>query len=127
MKIMAFGDSITAAKEMNDEMERWPVMLQAALRERFPEALVTVLNAGVGGNTSREGLARMDRDVISHNPDCVLAEFGGNDAIPQASRHVPLDEFLANLSAMKAKIDAFGTCPHGASDVPAHHRPTSTP
>jgi lysophospholipase L1-like esterase len=109
MKIVAFGDSITAAAQMQADSLRWPVLLQAALRVGFPRLQAAVLNAGVGGNTSREGLARMDRDVIAAGPGCVLVEFGGNDATPEPARRVPLEEFAANLAEMKARIDALGS------------------
>ena len=51
MKIVAFGDSITAAAQMQEDAKRWPALLQTALRIRFPKIQTAVLNAGVGGNT----------------------------------------------------------------------------
>jgi len=107
--IVAFGDSITLAVSGNlEERLRWPSLLEAGLRERFPGLDLRVVNAGVGGNTSREGLARMDADVLAHAPGIVLVEFGGNDATPQSDRHVTLEEFRANLAAMKGRLDALG-------------------
>lgn len=107
--IVAFGDSITLAVSGNiEERLRWPSLLEAGLRERFPGRDLRVVNAGVGGNTSREGLVRMDADVVAHAPEIVLVEFGGNDATPQSDRHVPLEEFRANLAAMKGRLDRFG-------------------
>ncbi|HUU28773.1 MAG TPA: SGNH/GDSL hydrolase family protein, partial [archaeon] len=40
---------------------------------------VTVFNAGVGGDDSGEGLARMDKDIIAQKPDICFVMFGGND------------------------------------------------
>ena len=107
--IVAFGDSITACHtEMPDEAQRWPSALESALRARFPARMIRVVNAGAGGNTSREGLARMETDVLAHRPDYVLVEFGGNDATPEPGRHVPIEEFHANLAAMKNRLEARG-------------------
>ena len=103
MTIVAFGDSITQAKEVAPE-RKWPELLRAALQARMPEREVRVVNAGVGGNTSREGLARMEKDVLSHRADWVLVEFGGNDATHLPERHVPPDEFSANLARMERLI-----------------------
>ena len=111
VRIVAFGDSITAAaKEMPDEAKRWPSLLETRLRGRFPGVDVKVVNAGVGGNTSREGLARMGPDVLRHDPDYVLVEFGGNDGVLDPQRHVAMEEFVANLVEMKARLDALGHC-----------------
>ena len=111
LTLVAFGDSITqASSELPDESQRWPALLDASLRARFPGSSVTVINAGIGGNTSREGLARMEHDVLRHRPDCVLVEFGGNDATPEPDRHVTIEEYAANLSTMKARLDALGGC-----------------
>lgn len=102
LTIVAFGDSITAAAEQAPE-NRWPAMLEAALRERFPGIDLGVINAGVGGNTTREGLARIEPDVLRHNPDLVLVEFG-NDVTDEAGRHVAYDEFTANLDLIRVKV-----------------------
>ena len=111
LTLVAFGDSITqASSELPDELQRWPAILEQALCVAFPASPVTVINAGIGGNTSREGLARIENDVLRHRPDCVLVEFGGNDATPEPERHVTLDEYAANLAAMKARLDALGGC-----------------
>ena len=101
--IVAFGDSITEAAQQ-PEAKRWPVLLQALLTHRFPNRRWQVLNAGVGGNTSREGLARIEPDVLAKRPDHVLVEFGGNDPTFDEKRHVPLDEYERNLEAIKARV-----------------------
>ncbi len=55
-----------------------------------------VFNAGAGGNNTRQGLARMDRDVVSRHPDVCLIAFGMNDAV-NSRNSVPLDTFQENL------------------------------
>lgn len=104
--IVAFGDSITQAVEV-PEAERWPAVVGRRLAEQFGRIKPVVVNAGVGGHTSREGLTRMERDVLAHVPRIVLVEFGGNDTTDDAARFVPLAEFVANLTAMKARLDAL--------------------
>ncbi len=63
---------------------------------------MTVYNAGVNGNNSRQGLDRMDRDVISKNPDVCFIAFGMNDSVND-NNFVPIDEFRNNLTEMAAK------------------------
>lgn len=105
--IVVLGDSITLAAHQ-PENRRWPNRLEAGLRKKFPGRRIVVINAGVGGNTSREGLRRLERDVIRRRPDFVTVEFGGNDATPDMQRHVSLREFKANLEALRKKIEATG-------------------
>lgn len=102
--IVAFGDSITEASHQPIET-RWPEMLRLALQNHFPQTHLTIINAGVGGNTSREGLARIAQDVLRYNPQFVIAEFG-NDATPDRERRVSFDEFTANLGVIKQTVTA---------------------
>lgn len=100
--IICFGDSITAGSCV-EPCECWVSLLEGLLNVQ-----VTVHNAGVGGNTSREGLARFDSDVKPLLPGLVIAEFGGNDATTDPVRHVSLEEFDANMRTMVRKIRSGG-------------------
>lgn len=101
IRVVAFGDSITQASHQVPEA-RWPALLNQAIQLRFPECLITIINAGVGGNTTREGMQRIEKDVLAHDPDFVLAEFG-NDSTPEPARHVTFEEFTANLDTIRTK------------------------
>ncbi|MCG3149649.1 MAG: Acetylxylan esterase [Verrucomicrobiae bacterium] len=100
--IVAFGDSITAAGEQTPAA-RWPTILWQMLQERFPDCVIEVINAGVGGNTSREGLRRIESDVLRHAPHFVLFEFG-NDSTYEPDRHVDFAEFIANLNQIRIQV-----------------------
>ena len=51
-----------------------------------------MINAGISGHTSAQGLARIDADVIAKKPDLVVVMFGMNDVC-----RADLDTFRANL------------------------------
>lgn len=104
LKIVAFGDSIT----MWPDPMPWTDILDERLGVRFQGSKPLFINAGVGGDTSREGVERMDRDVLAHAPDIVLVEFGGNDATDDPKRFVPVVEFLANLGHIRAVLQRIG-------------------
>ncbi len=106
--IVAFGDSMTACSSQ-EPSKRWPALLQARLNRAFPERRFEITNAGVGGNTSREGLARIARDVLAHSPDLTLVEFGGNDATTDPARSVSLAEFNRNLAAIAGHLRKTGS------------------
>lgn len=82
----------------------------------------TAINAGVGGNTSTMGLARLQTDVLSTSAECVAVMFGANDAFiesaptynyssywtePKPGR-VSLATYRENITSMVTQIQAQG-------------------
>jgi acyl-CoA thioesterase-1 len=97
IRIVALGDSLTAGPGLEAD-NTFPVKLEAALRARGH--LVTVVNAGVSGDTTRDGLTRLDWSV-GPDADAVIVELGANDALrgtdPDITRNA-LDAILTRLS-----------------------------
>ena len=60
---------------------------------------IRVINKGIGGQNTRQGLARFQRDVLDVKPDHLILYFGMNDALNQR-KLVPLKEFADNLEKM---------------------------
>ena len=107
LKIAAFGDSLTAGSALKAGQKNWTDLLAERLQAE-------VLNCGVGGNTSGEGLARMEADVIAHRPDVVLICFGMNDhVIVDADGRTKTSEaeFAENLTEMAARVRRIGAKP----------------
>ena len=99
--LVCFGDSLTAGLGM-DPGETYPDDLQAdldAIGYRY-----RVVNEGISGNTTKDGLARVER-VIAMRPAVVVVEFGGNDGL----RGVPITASRANLDRIVAALKASGT------------------
>ena len=48
-------------------------------QKTFPNSQMEYINAGIGGTTSQFGVARVDKDVLSYEPDVVFIEFSVND------------------------------------------------
>jgi len=71
MKMIFLGDSLTEGHYGGSYV--------AALQAKFPDH--ELVNAGRGGNTVINLLARLESDVLDHNPDAVFVMVGGNDAI----------------------------------------------
>jgi acyl-CoA thioesterase I len=97
VQIVALGDSLTAGPGL-EASKTFPVRLESALRARGHA--VTVVDAGVSGDTSRDGLARLDWSVGAE-ADAVIVELGANDALrgtdPDITR-TALDAILARLA-----------------------------
>lgn len=71
---------------------------------------LTVFNKGVGGQNSRGGRARFERDVVKLKPDCVFIYFGLNDALNERA-YQTCEQFIENLKAMIASARAAGIKP----------------
>ncbi len=95
--LMALGDSLTAGFGLSPG-EGFPAQLEAALIARGHD--VRVLDAGVSGDTSSGGLARLDWS-LDPATDAVIVELGANDAlrgIDPTITEQSLDGILANLA-----------------------------
>ena len=81
-RIVAFGDSLTFGYGLATIDDSYPSQLQKKLLEQGYN--YKVFNMGVNGETSMDGLARID-SVLSFEPDLVLLEFGANDFLRSQS------------------------------------------
>lgn len=89
IKIVAFGDSLTAGYDLPAK-EAYPAQLESKLLEAGFS--VQTINSGVSGETSRGNLERAEF-IRSQNPDIVLLGIGGNDAL----RSLPVAETKNNI------------------------------
>lgn len=100
VKVLAFGDSLTAGYGLPTE-DGFVPQLQAWLEDNGIEAVV--INAGVSGDTTAGGLARIDW-ALSPDVDAMILALGGNDLL----RGLPPEQARANLDAILARADARG-------------------
>ena len=97
LKIVALGDSLTAGYMLPPD-DGFPEQLQAALKKKGYEN-VTVVNAGVSGDTTSGGLSRLDW-AVGPDADAVILELGANDAlrgIDPALARKNLEEMIVRL------------------------------
>lgn len=97
--VLAFGDSLTAGYQLKPN-ESFPAQLQVALIKAGRD--VTVKNAGVSGDTSSAGRARLSWVLagLKAKPDLVILELGANDMLrgqDPAIAKTNLDAMLADL------------------------------
>jgi len=100
IRLLALGDSLTAGYGLPIE-ESFTVQLEAALRHEG--YAVEVTNAGVSGDTTAGGLARLDW-ALADNPDLVLVELGANDGL----RGLDPNDTRRNLAAILEQLTARG-------------------
>jgi acyl-CoA thioesterase-1 len=102
-RILAFGDSLTSGFGLPPEAS-FPAKLETQLRADGLE--VRVVNAGVAGDTTAGGLARLDW-ALADKPDVVILELGANDALrglDPAGVRANLDKIIAKVQASGAKL-----------------------
>ncbi|MBE7011119.1 MAG: SGNH/GDSL hydrolase family protein [Ruminococcaceae bacterium] len=95
--IVAFGDSVThgavSEGEINYETVYWNRLKQKInnVRAYMP---VNVINAGIGGISAKTSLDRLDKQVLSHNPDLIIVCFGLNDV------NGPLEQYIESMTVI---------------------------
>lgn len=97
--VLVIGDSITAGHGLGAD-KAWTTVLEAKSGWR-------IVNAGISGDTSEGGRARLPGLLEEHRPAAVIVELGGNDML----RKQPTAATVANLDAMLAAIRAAGARP----------------
>ena len=103
LTILAIGDSLTAGYMLQPN-EAFPAQLQMALQAKGHK--VQVLNAGVSGDTTADGLNRLDW-TLQAPADAVIVELGANDALRGLKPEIPrnnLDKILGTLAARDLPI-----------------------
>ena len=99
--VAAFGDSLSAGYQL-PQAQGFAAVLEQLLRARG--VAVRVVNAAVSGDTTSDGLLRVDWMLDSTKPDLVIVQFGANDMF----RGLPVEVIRQNLDAIVNRIRATG-------------------
>jgi len=94
--IVAFGDSLIYGVGASQDKN-----IVFLLSQKIGQ---TIINQGINGNTTADGLARID-SILSENPKLVILLLGGNDYL----RKVPIETTFENIGMIIEKIQAHGS------------------
>jgi acyl-CoA thioesterase-1 len=97
--ILFFGDSLTAGYGLDDVSESFPGVIKARIDSL--KLSYNVVNAGVSGETTADGLARIDW-ALKQPVDVFVLELGANDGL----RGLSVQQSASNLQAIIDKIKA---------------------
>jgi acyl-CoA thioesterase I len=106
-RIVCFGDSLTAGYGL-DPGESYPDLLQRELDRRGYR--YRVVNRGVSGDTTQDGLSRLG-PVIAEHPQIVILEFGANDGLrglPVSVAETHLARLIEELRKAAAQVVLAG-------------------
>ncbi|MDD3394076.1 MAG: GDSL-type esterase/lipase family protein [Anaerotignum sp.] len=116
--IVAFGDSLTYGYGVLDY-----IAFPACLKKDFPKW--RIINKGVNGNTTREAMERIKKDVLLFNPQIVTIFFGSNDCSLVEDYYRPLIEYEKNLRSITELVlsSQHGTEFHNGTALPVFITP----
>ncbi|MBL4623487.1 MAG: arylesterase [Immundisolibacteraceae bacterium] len=89
--IVVLGDSLSAGYQLPAD-HAWPALLELELREQ--KFKFKVINAGISGDTTAGGLARLPQLLSKYHPHCLIVELGANDGL----RGLSLQQAERNLA-----------------------------
>ena len=116
--IAFLGDSVTQgcfeifmAEEKNygsvfDHTNVYHNRVKEILALLFPASPVNIINAGVGGESAKDGLARLERDVLAYSPDLAVVCFGLNDSCFGEEN---LENYINSLDAIFTALREAGS------------------
>jgi lysophospholipase L1-like esterase len=105
--VVALGSSSTEGAGASAPDRTYPAQLEALLRANWPDAPVTVLNRGIGGQTVDAVVPRIGTDVVDAHPTLVVWQVGTNEALrgtDPATFARLLDEGLRQLTSIGADV-----------------------
>lgn len=101
VKVVCLGDSITYGEDADlggQATTTYPEHLQALLREFYQNNNITLVNAGVSGDTTQDMIDRFATDVSAENPDLIILMAGTNDA--REAQAVSLQQYADNMRTL---------------------------
>lgn len=126
VNIVYLGGSITQGAGVSDKSQCWVSRIGDYFEEKYPDKTINNYNEGLGGTGSDMGIMRLERDVLSKDPDYVFIEFAVNDiGKSTASRHMEsivrslceLDEVPYVTFVYTAKYDSANKCLQNNSEA----------
>ena len=106
--VLVLGDSLSAGFGI-DVDQSWTTLLQERLEEQGYEH--RVVNAGIGGDTSESGAARIGQAIETFGPELIVLELGGNDGlrgIPPSTMRENLRTIITTGTASGANVVMLG-------------------
>lgn len=121
LKVVCIGGSITEGAGAVDKANRWTTRVIKWMNS-LPLGGTTFkeINSGIGGTASDYGLLRLQRDVLSHEPDIVFLEFAVNDTELSEEESARFYEGILHALSRMEKVP-YVIC---AGMVCNHNRPT---
>lgn len=103
-RLVCLGDSIT------EDPNGYVAVLRNLINAGYPERNITVINSGIGGHKAPDMLARLQRDVIDHQPKVVTINVGINDVWHAFKSWVPEGEHPEGDGPNGVSVEVYEAC-----------------
>lgn len=121
--VVYLGGSITQGTSAGNDL-CYARLTNNWLEEKFPDAKINYINAGIGATGSYIGVHRADKEVLVHDPDLVFIDFSVNDTTERTEinkeTYASLLRKLWNYSSKPAIITVAMTQENGTSFIKYH-------
>jgi acyl-CoA thioesterase I len=104
LTILAVGSSSIEGVGASSRELSYVPLVEAGLREAFPDARITVINRGIGGETTADTVNRLQAEIDAARPDLVLWQLGTNDML----RDLTVAQVVAEFDRGRDILDAAG-------------------
>lgn len=101
LTILAMGSSSTEGVGASNPAAAYPSRLESELRQRLPGVEIRVINRGKGGEDAPEELVRLERDVVTDDPDLVIWQIGTNAALRRQDLGMERDVLRRGIGVIK--------------------------
>ncbi len=115
--IVCWGDSVTSGGSASSPDKTYVELFRTWLKNAYPKADITVINAGIGGSSTESRKAGFEAEVLKHNPDLITVEFVNDFSMSAEKIKANWDEFIAKARAKNPKVEFILITP--ASIMPA--------
>lgn len=127
-RIVCMGESTTYCANLREE-ETYPVRLEARLRKIYGDENIEVINAGVPGYTSAEGVMNFIFKVQPIKPDLIVYYYTSNDVRPRRRQKMSRDYSgytkiwgqRLNTKSIRTRMDSFLLSRHSISYLVRRH------
>ncbi len=123
INVVFLGGSITYGESAVNKADAYAGLTAEWLKETYGEDKVNYYNAGKSGTPSTYGVMRLERDVLSYEPDLVFVEFAVNDAINEEATRA-MESIVRTLAASEYNpyIVFLYTTHKNYTTEPMHHK-----
>ncbi|NOZ22922.1 MAG: hypothetical protein GXP25_17735 [Planctomycetes bacterium] len=102
--IVTWGDSVTAGGNATKPQYRFADAFAQALRYKYPQARITLVNAGRGGWNSNRSLPLFEGDVLKHKPDLVTIEYVNDMGMSEENMQKNYFEAIDRIRAIGGEV-----------------------
>ena len=104
LTILAVGSSSIEGVGASQPERGYVPLVQAGLRDAFPDARITVINRGIGGETTADTVTRLQAEIDAARPHLVIWQLGTNDML----RDLTLARVVSDFDRGRDILDAAG-------------------